>query len=77
MLILKQISEDCQKMAPELHDQYETRRIQKEMLAFFECQVFNTTFRQDHEKSFETYANLTKVMDDAKKFMRDVIRFGE
>lgn len=32
MLILKQISEENLKTAPEMHDQYETKRIQKEML---------------------------------------------
>lgn len=60
MLVWKQLSEERQASAPELFDQYETRRIDEEIKA--------------RENSLETFQLLTKVKEDAIKFMRSTIQ---
>uniref|UniRef100_A0A915NID5 PCI domain-containing protein n=1 Tax=Meloidogyne floridensis TaxID=298350 RepID=A0A915NID5_9BILA len=60
MLVWKELSDERQASAPALFDQYETRRIDEEIKA--------------REKSLETFQLLTKVKDDAIKFMRSTIQ---
>nr|CAD2136032.1 unnamed protein product [Meloidogyne enterolobii] len=60
MLVWKELSDERQASAPEIFDQYETRRIDEEIKA--------------REKSLETFQLLTKVKDDAIKFMRSTIQ---
>uniref|UniRef100_A0A915NCV8 Receptor L-domain domain-containing protein n=1 Tax=Meloidogyne javanica TaxID=6303 RepID=A0A915NCV8_MELJA len=60
MLVWKELSDERQASAHALFDQYETRRIDEEIKA--------------REKSLETFQLLTKVKDDAIKFIRSTIQ---
>uniref|UniRef100_A0A183BYF1 Eukaryotic translation initiation factor 3 subunit A n=1 Tax=Globodera pallida TaxID=36090 RepID=A0A183BYF1_GLOPA len=59
MALWKELSEERQKTFPEMHEAYETKRIEEAI--------------KEHERSFETYACLVKAKEDAKEFMRSVI----
>ena len=76
MGVLKQMSEEFQRTAPGLHEQYEAKRIQREMwenTQLIKNEIISF-FRLEHEKSFETYERLTRVREDAIQFIRGVIR---